>query len=195
MEQTNIFPKRIRGLAVATGVASAFALFPALLLQYPVLLIVGGIIQARFPTTGRWLVWAGALCLGPVLITYDVMLFPHPFVKPGYVALTFPAATILLVWCYAELVFDGLARMRARHSLPCAETHQVGWGPWIVAVALNLWIGRGVYGFVSGYHSGDHHVTPSVLVAAAMTLPLVVIVVAFDIWLMSRTIKVRRAGV
>jgi hypothetical protein len=195
MEQTEIFPRRIRGLAIATGIASGFALFPALLLQYPALLIVGGIIQPRFPSTGRWFVWAGAIVLGPVLVTYDVMLFPHPFLQPGLVGLTFPAATILLVWCCAELVVDGLARMRARRSPPPAETQPVGWVAWIVAVALSLWIGRGLYGFLSGYHSGDHHVTPSVLVAAAMTLPLVVIVVAFDIWLISRSIKLRRADV
>jgi|ERR1700677_19281 hypothetical protein len=196
MEQTNIFPKRIRGLAITTGVASAFALFPALFLHFPALLIVGGVIQPRFPSTGRWLVWAGALGLGPLLITYDVMLFPHPFILPGYVAFTFPAATILLVWCYAELAFDGLVRMHARHSLPRMESRQVGWGEWIVAVALNLWIGRGVYGFLSGYYASDRHVAPSVVVvAAAMTLPLVAIVVAFDIWLTSRTIKLRRADV
>ncbi len=200
MEQTNIFPKRIRGLAVATGVASALALFPALLFRHPApaLLIVGGIIQARFPSTGRWFVWAGAIGLGPVLITYDVMLFPHPFVQPGYLTLIFlifPAVTVLLLWCYAELVVEGVARMRAKRSLPAAETHPVGWGAWIVAAALSLWIGRGVYGFINGYYSGDHHVTPPVLVAAAMTLPLVVIVVAFDIWLISRTIKLRRADV
>jgi hypothetical protein len=65
MEQTEIFPKRIRGLAIATGIASGFALFPALLLQCPALLIVGGIIQPRFPRTGRWFVWAGAIALGP----------------------------------------------------------------------------------------------------------------------------------
>jgi hypothetical protein len=195
MEQPEIFPKRIRGLAIATGIASGFALFPPLLLQYPALLIVGGIIQPRFPSTGRWFVWAGSIALGPVLVTYDVMLFPRPFIQPGLVAPIFPAATILLVWCCAELVVDGLARKRARRPPPPAETHPVGWAAWIVAFALSLWIGRGLYGFISGYHSSDHHVTPSVLVATAMTLPLVVIVVAFDLSLISRTIKSRRAGI
>jgi hypothetical protein len=92
MEQTEIFPKRIRGLAIATGITSAFALFPVLLLQYPALLIVGGIIQPRFPSTGKWFVWAGAITLAPVLVTYDVMLFPHPFVQQGYVTLIFLTA-------------------------------------------------------------------------------------------------------
>jgi hypothetical protein len=190
-----IFPQRIRMLAVAVGIASAFALFPVLLLLYPALLIVGGIIQPRFPSAGKWFVWAGAIMLGPVLVTYDVMLFPHPFVQPGYVTLIFlifPAATVLLLWCYAELVIDGVARMRARGSLPAAETHPVGWVAWIVAVALSLWMARGLYGFLGGYHSGDHQGTPSVLVATAMMLSSVVIVLAFDVWLISRTVKSRR---
>src|SRR5271156_2697418 len=118
MDGTAIFPKRIRWLAIATGVAAALALFPALLLQPPALLIVGGIIQPCFPGTGKWFVWAGAVLLAPALITYDVMLFPRPLLLPGYVWLTFPVSTILLVWCCVELVADGLKRMRAWRSMP-----------------------------------------------------------------------------
>jgi hypothetical protein len=194
MEQNDILPVRIRRLVIATGIASALALFPIFFLLYPALLIVGGVIQPRYAIAGKWFVWAGSIGLGPVLITYDVMLFPHPFVQPGYatlIFLMFPAVTVLLLWCYAELVVEGIAGMRAKHSLPCPETRRVGWNAWIVAVSLSLWIGRGVYGFVNGYYSGDHRLTPPVLVAAAMTLPLAVIVAAFDISLVRRVIRLR----
>ena len=79
MGQIDIFPERLRWVAIATGAASALALFPILFLLYPALLIVGGIIQPRFPSTGRRFVWAGALLLGPVLIMYDVMILRDAF--------------------------------------------------------------------------------------------------------------------
>ena len=49
MGQIDIFPERLRWVAIATGAASALALFPILFLLYPALLIVGGIIQPSFP--------------------------------------------------------------------------------------------------------------------------------------------------
>jgi hypothetical protein len=55
MEQIDTFSARVRWLAIATGFASALALFPILALLYPALLIVGGIIQPRSPSAGRGL--------------------------------------------------------------------------------------------------------------------------------------------
>jgi hypothetical protein len=99
MEQTNIFSKRILWLAIAAGLASALALFPIFYLLNPALLIVGGIIPPRFPTTGRWFLWSGAAMLGVPLMLYDVMLFVHPDGQaPLKMTLTFPAATIFLAW-------------------------------------------------------------------------------------------------
>ncbi len=51
---------RIRWLAIATGIASALALFPYSFFYIQLSLIAGGIMQPRFPTTGKWFVWAGA---------------------------------------------------------------------------------------------------------------------------------------
>ena len=187
MEQTDIFPKRIRWVAIATGVASALALFPILFLLYPTLLIVGGIIQPRFPSTGRWLVWAGAANLGVVLITYDLMLFPHPLLQPYYMMLIFPVSTILLAWCSAELIADGLKRMRTRRSVSSAEPRPVSWGAWIVAVVLNLLIGWYVYSLPSWpRHSGHLYTFGAPLVQG-------VIVVAFDISLIRRVVRLRSA--
>jgi hypothetical protein len=52
LDSADVFSPRMRWLAIATGIASALALFPVLDLLCPVLLIVGGIIQPRFPSTG-----------------------------------------------------------------------------------------------------------------------------------------------
>ena len=106
MEQTDIFSARIRWLAIATGVASALALFPILFLLYPALLIAGGYIQPRFPITGKWFVWAGAVNLWPVVVLYDAMMFQDLWGKtksPELMVLTFPVTTVLLLWCSVEL--------------------------------------------------------------------------------------------
>ena len=51
----------------------ASALLPILFFLYPGLLIVGGIIQPRFPTAGKWFVWVGAASLWVDVIVYDEM--------------------------------------------------------------------------------------------------------------------------
>jgi hypothetical protein len=190
MEQTEIFSRRIRCVATAAGVASALALFPILHLLYPALLIIGGIYQPRFPSTGRWLVWVGAAELWPVLITYDLyVLFPHPF-QPLYMGLTFSASTVLLIWCSAELIVDGINRLRVHLSMPKAELQPAGWGAWIVAAVLNFMVVWMAYGLI-GWHRQPNPIAPDIHV---FLTPLVtaVIVITFDISLIGRVAKLRR---
>ena len=190
MEQADIFSRKIRRLAIATGVASTLALFPILFLLYPALLIVGGIIQPRFPTTGKWLVWAGAANLGVVVIIYDAMFF-QPSSSPDYMVLTFSAATVLLVWCSVELAADGLRRMRARRSMPPAAPRPVSLGAWIFAVVLNVLVGWEATGWALGpsvYRSSANFYS-----ALAMSLVQAATVVAFDIWLVRQAFNLRRA--
>lgn len=194
MEEPNIFPRRVRGVAIATAIASALALFPILFLQYPAILIVGGIIQPRFPTTGKWLVWAGAVMLGPTLILYDWMLFVHPEGRaPLNMTLTFPAATVLLLWCYAELVIDGVKRLRSPDPGPPAAPRRIGWGLGAFAAFLTLYMTWDA-GRLIGWYSGltDRHLDAGARVAVSSQLFMLLIVVAFDISLVSRAIKVRK---
>jgi len=189
MEHTDIFSARIRWVAIATGVASALALFPILFLLYPALLIAGGLMQPRFPTTGKWFVWVGAAELWPVLITYDVsVLFPHPF-QPLYMGLAFSASTVLLVWCSVEVIVDGINRLHVRRSMPRAEPQPVAWGEWIVAAVLNfivVWMADGLI----GWRQPDH-IAPNI---HRFLTPLVtaVIVIAYDRSLIGRVAKLRR---
>lgn len=190
MEKTDIFSARIRWVAIATGIASALALFPILYLLYPALLIAGGLIQPRFPTIGKWFVWVGAAELWPVLITYDVyVLFPHPF-QLLYMGLTFSALTALLIWCSVELIADGINRLRLRGSMPQAQSQPVGWGVWIFGTVLNFMAVWMAYGLIGWGRQPDH-------IAADIHLfltPLVtaVIVIAFDISVIGRVAKHRR---
>jgi hypothetical protein len=193
MEKTDIFSARIRWVAVATGVASALALFPILFLLYPALLIAGGLMQPRFPITGKWFVWAGAANLWPVVIVYDVMMFPNPWGQtkdPVIIVVPFAATTLLLTWCSVELVADGLKRMRALRSTPPTGPHPVSLGVWILAVVLNLSSGWSTLGWVlapSRYRSpGNFYST------LAMSLVQAATVAALDISLISRAVKLRR---
>jgi hypothetical protein len=193
MEETDIFSARIRWVAIATGVASALALFPILFLLFPALLIAGGYIQPRFPTLGKWFVWASAANLWVVVILYDVMmlrdLWGHTR-SPEYMVLAFSAATVLLAWCSVELVADALKRIRCRTSMPPVEPRPVSLGLWIFAVGLNLWFGRQAAGWV---------LAPSLYCPSGNCYPLAmalvqeVVVVAFDISLIWRLVKLRRA--
>ncbi len=195
MEETNILPKRVRRLAIATGIASALALFPILFLLYPALLILGGVIQPRFPSTGRWLVWAGAAMLGAPLIVYDIMLFVRPEGRaPLNMTLTFPPATILLAWCYVELVANGVRRLRGRRFRAPEESRPIGWGPWAVAALLTFYMAWDLGGLLGWYRGlNDHRLDAGARVAGSMHLVMLLIVVAFDISLVRRDVKVRRS--
>ena len=200
MEQADIFSPRIRWLAVATGVASALALFPILFLVQPALLIAGGLMQPRFPTAGKWFVWVGAANLGVVMMMYDVMMFPHPWRQtksPEYMVLTFSASTVLLVWCYVELVADALRRMRGRRAMAPAEPRPMSRGLWIFAAVLNLllgWellLGWGAAGWVLA--SSWYRYSVIFYNLAMPGRQAVIIVAAFDISLLWRVVKLRRA--
>jgi hypothetical protein len=193
MEHTVIFSARIRWLAIATGVASALALFPTFDLLCPALLIVGGVIQPRFPTTGKWFVWAGAANLWPVVIVYDVMMYPNPWSQikaPVIMVVPFAATTLLLTWCSVELVADGLKRMRAVRSTPPTEPHPLSLSVWILAGLLNLLLGWSTLGWVL---APSRYQSPGNLYSAlATSLVLALTIVAFDISLIWRVGKARR---
>lgn len=197
MEGPNIFPRRVRWVAIATGIASALALFPILFLLYPTLLVVGGYIQPRFPSAGRWFVWAGAAMLGVPLIVYDMMLFVHPEgAAPLNMTLTFPAATILLAWCYVELAIDGVKRLRDRAPVPAAELRPISWGLWAFAVLLNLYIAWNFGGLLAWYRGlKDHPLDAGARVAVSMQLVMLLIVAAFDASLVNRFVKLRKSRI
>lgn len=184
----------MRWLAVAAGLASALALFPIFFLLYPCLLIVGGVIQPRFPSTGRWLAWAGAAESCVALITYDAhLLFPHPLNQPLFTTLTFPAATILVIWCLAELIADGTNRLRVRRSMLRAEPRPVGWGMWMVAAALNFVIVWSGYGLVSWHRqAGNSRISNIDLSTFCELLVTAVIIISFDVALARRVIQIKR---
>jgi hypothetical protein len=193
MEQTAIFSRRIRWVAIATGVASGLALFPIFFFLYPGLLIVGGYIQPRFPTIGKWFVWVGAASLWVDVIVYDEMMFQDlrgQTKSPEYMVLPFSATTVLLTWCSVELIADGLKRIRARRSMPPAEPRPVSPGLWSFAAVLNLFLGWVAANWVlapSQYRHATSFYTSTIPLLQALP------VVALDISLIRTVVKLRRA--
>jgi hypothetical protein len=190
---TDVFSARIRWVAIATGVVSALALLPALFLLYPALLIAGGLMQPRFQTAGKWFLWAGAANLWVLVIVYDAMMIQDtwgPTKASEYMVLTFSVTTVLLIWCSVEFIADALKRTRARRSTPPAEPRPVSLGLWIFAVVLNLllgWIAAGwVLAPIQYRHTGSFY-------PFALTLFQVLPVVAFDVSLVTRVFRLRRA--
>jgi hypothetical protein len=124
------------------------------------------------------------------------VLFPHPF-TPLYMGLTFLVSTALLLWCSAELIADGLNRLRARRSSARAQPSPVGWAAWIVAAVLNFEVVWSVYGIISFHRQpGDPRVPDVALHTPWMQLlATAVIVIAFDISLARKVIELKRARV
>jgi hypothetical protein len=198
MEQTAIFSRRIRWVAIATGVASALALFPILFLLQPALMIAGGLLQPRFPTTGKWFVWTSAANLWAVVIVYDRMMFQDLWSQtktPEYIVLAFSATTVLLTWFSVELVADALRRMRARRAIPPAEPRPMSRGVWIFAAVLNLLLGWELllgWGATEWVLASSWYRYSVIFYNLAMPGNLaVIIVVAFDISVIWRVVKLR----
>jgi hypothetical protein len=134
--------------------------------------------------------------LWAVLITYDVyVIFPHPLSQPLLMTVPFSVATVLLIWCSAELIADGLNRLRARRSSARAQPSPVGWAAWVVAAVLNFLVVWSVYGIISFHRQlGDPRVPDTALHTPWMQLlATAVIVIAFDISLIRGVVQLRRA--
>ena len=189
MEQIDSSSKRLRWSAIAAGIVSAVALLPILGFLFPTLLIVGGIIQPRFRSAGRVLLWLGAVELWTILIIYDVTFF-QPEHSPLYMVLAFPASTILLTWCSAELIFDTLKQLRDQRSAR-RELQPTGWGDWFVAAVLNLILAWTGYSFIEGFRQSNRLHLQAPIYPYVMDLLMVLIIIAFDVSLARRVLKMK----
>jgi hypothetical protein len=139
-------------------------------------------------------VWAGVANLGVVVVSYDAMMSPHPWrqpTSPAYMVLTFWAATVLMMWCAVELVVDGLKRMRAHRSMPPVEVRPVSLGAWILAGLLSLCVGRNAVGWILEPSWRQHS---DIFYLLGLTVVQALLVMAFDISLIRRVVKLRRTS-
>ncbi|MFY9909231.1 MAG: hypothetical protein WAK56_05285 [Candidatus Sulfotelmatobacter sp.] len=108
--------------------------------------------------------------------------------------LTFAPATIVLAWCYVELVGDAIKTTRTPRSTPPAESRGVGWAAWTTAVVLNLLIAWEAYGLLGWYRQPSDLQAPGGDSIYFFETPLVsfVIVAAFDASLIRKAVRARR---
>jgi hypothetical protein len=196
MEQCDVFSRKIRWLAIAVGLsAAALSCFLSpLAAVIPALLPLGASVQPSLRNPGKrivkWFIWAWALGWSPYSVVISFLLLLNNLPHGNYFVTLRVLSTVsamLILWWDIELIVDGARRIRIWRSTPVQEPGPVSLGLWIFAVALNLWIGWGLVRIISIYHgAGD-------LYALAMSMVLAVVVVAFDIYLTWRVVKLRRA--
>jgi hypothetical protein len=198
MEQHDVLSTKIRRLAVAVGIsAAALSCFLSPLAALaPALLPLGAALQPNPPAHGKrivkWFIWAWALGWSPYLVGIGFMLLLNNLPHAHYfvvLKVLSAVSALLILWWDIELIVDGARRIRMWRSAPAQEPRPVSLGLWILAVALNLWIGWGLVNVISIYHGvGD-------LYMLLMSLVLTVIVIAFDIHLTWRVVKLRRVQI
>jgi len=196
MEQSDVFSRKIRWLAIAVGLsAAALSCFLSpVAAVVPALLLLGAALQPSLPDPGKrivkWFTWAWALGWSPYLVGVSFLLLPENLPHTRYFVVLRVLSTVsalLILWWDIELIVDGARRIRIWRSAPFQEPRPVGLGLWILAVALNLWVDWGLVNIINIYHgAGD-------LYMLVMSMVEAVIVVAFDIYLTWRVVKLRRA--
>jgi hypothetical protein len=195
MEPTDVFSWRIRWLAIFVGLSAAalFFFLSTLAALVPALLPLGAALQPRLSDPGKrlvkWFIWAWAFGWSPGLVLLAFRMrsgFPldRDFVTLSVSSLLI-ASALLILWWDVELIVDGVRRLRIWRSEPPKEPRPVGRGTWIFAFLLNLWAGWGLLRGLTMYHRD--------LYALTMMLVEAIIVAAFDISLIRRVFKLRRA--
>lgn len=138
---------RIRWLALVAGCSAALAggvSYSWLYLIFGLPLVLGAIIQPQAPTSGRWLMWVGALVLSPFIIPYGFAMARDmgtlDWTTGGTavaISLLFIASGALLLLCDMALVIEGFQVQYKQWT-----RGRLDWVVWIVAFALSAWCAR-----------------------------------------------------
>jgi hypothetical protein len=182
--------------AVGLSAAALFSFLSPLAAFVPALLPLAAASQPSLSDLGKqivkWFIWVWAFGWSQGLVVLSFLMLNNNLPGTHYfvvLRVLSTASAVLILWWDIELIVDGARRIRMWRSAPAQEPRPVGLGLWIFAVVLNLWIGWGLVNIISIYHGvGD-------LYMLLMSLVLAVIVVAFDIYLTWRVVKLRRVHI
>ncbi len=196
MEQCDVFSRKIRWLAIAVGLSAAAlnCFLSPLAAVVPMLLPLAAALQPSLPDPGKqivkWFIWVWAFGWSQGLVVLSFLMLNNNLPGTHYfvvLRVLTTLSTLLVLWWDIELIIDGARRIRILRSAPAQQPRPVGLGLWILAIVLNLWVGWGVVNMISIYHGvGD-------LYALLMSTVEALIVVAFDIYLTWRVVKLRRS--
>jgi hypothetical protein len=145
----DIVSVKLRWLAILSGCVSA--VFGVMAFGAP-FLILGATIQPRARTSGRWLMWWGALLLSLIVIPFGTGVVLESVTHLGrdnFSFTLFPlfvVSTALVCWCDIALVMEGI---RMRHNKWVRST--LDWLVWTAAVILSGWCVWSSLGTVRAY--------------------------------------------
>jgi hypothetical protein len=195
MELHDVFSRKIRWLAIAVGLSAAalFSFLSPVAVVVPALLPLAAALQPSLPDLGKqivkWFIWVWAFGWSQGLVVLSFLMLSNNLPGTHYfvVLRTLSALSALLIlWWDIELIIDAARRIRIWRSAPIREPRPVDLGLWILAVVLNFWVGWGLVNIVSIYHGVGDLYTLLISIVEAL------IVVAFDIYLTWRVVKLRR---
>ena len=192
MGPSDVFPGRIRWLAVALGLSAAasFWFLSPFAAIVPCAMPLGMVLQPRLPDLGKrivkWYVWVWAVGWSQGLVILCVLMFTE-FPKGrdlGVLRILSLTSAVLILWLDTELVIDGVRRIRMWRSTPAQDPRPVKLGLWIFAACLNLWVGWGLASCIANNQgfAGDVYALVLAMLGTAFVL-------AFDAYLIWRTWK------
>jgi hypothetical protein len=105
-------------------------------------LIPGALIQPRAPTSGRWLMWVGAVLLNVPMVPLipemvdegPKILRSYPDSRLGAIYSLAVLSTVLLLWCDAALIMEAFKRKGGGWV-----RGNLDWVAWISAAVLSAW--------------------------------------------------------
>jgi hypothetical protein len=153
-------------------------------------LILGAILQPHAPTSGKWLVWVGALLLSLVVIPFGsatvfqevkLLRLYHDGMMVAILSLS-AMSTFLLLWCDVALLIEGL---KVRHNKWTRGS--LDWVVWIASITLSAWCLWIIPGTAYAYRVNGR--VDSLLT----TTGLGALILFFDLALIVHAVKTRRA--
>jgi hypothetical protein len=195
MEPPEVFSKKIRWLAVATGFSTgALCYFWSPVAAFlPTLVPLIVLSQSRFSdfwkSFVKWLLWIWALAWTQGLFALCILLLNDSNNGRNLIALRVASLSsgVLVVWLDIELLVDAVGRIRSSCSAEAHEPTPVGVGLWIFAGALNLWMVSGLAAMI-----GIYHAVAGQLYSLVLSIVEGAIVLVFDVYLIHRALKWRR---
>jgi hypothetical protein len=136
---TGVISAKLRWLAVAAALCHAIWGPAGFGLSF---LIPGALVQPRAPTSGRWLMWIGALFLSLIVVPFGPvgeferarMLRTDHGIETVAISSLFVASTVLVIWCDLAPVMEA-----SRRKCNQWVRGSLDWVLRITAGVLNTW--------------------------------------------------------
>jgi hypothetical protein len=191
-----LVPSRTRWLAIVAGCVSGLAgslPFGPLFSAFPLILVLGAILQRWSPQPGRWLMWLGAFYLTIVVAGFlgPAVLSPKGLLAPYYdrnilIFFALSVASLALVgWCDVALFID--ARKSKDVSVPANQGFPRT-ADWLVGMFALCLTAYAVWSILASFYPVHRFGNWGIL------LLVVGSIAALDVAIVAHTVKMRRGS-